>query len=98
MSTQSAGAKSLTVSLERGIARIRFCRPSALNAIDEEMANRLLDAMTSVQRDPSLRVIVLSGEGRAFMAVAICGDSIRTSRVRPTPQRQSSSRCMRRSS
>ena len=55
------------LSLDRGIARIRFNRPSALNAIDVAMAEHLLVAVKRLQAAGGARVVVLSGEGRAFM-------------------------------
>jgi 2-(1,2-epoxy-1,2-dihydrophenyl)acetyl-CoA isomerase len=54
--------------IDGGIARIRFNRPAALNAIDERMARGLLDVCRGLQNDGDVRVAVLSGEGRAFMA------------------------------
>lgn len=51
-----------------GIAHLRFNRPQALNAADSATAAAFLDACKRVADDPSVRVVVLSGEGRAFMA------------------------------
>lgn len=50
------------------VATLRFNRPEALNAIDLAMAQSLEAIMTGLSQDTSLRVIVLSGNGRAFMA------------------------------
>src|SRR5207247_366640 len=47
---------------------IRLNRPSVLNALDEAMAQALLDACRTIQASDGIRVIVLNGEGRAFMA------------------------------
>ena len=58
----------ILASLDDGIARIRFNRPSALNAIDVPMAEQLLATVKRLQAAGGVRVIVLSGEGRAFMA------------------------------
>jgi len=55
-------------TLEGGIARIRFNRPAALNAIDVAMAEQLRATVRTLQSGGSLRVVVLSGEGKAFMA------------------------------
>ena len=49
-------------------ARIMFNKPQALNAIDSAMAQAFLDACRQVAADPSVRVVVISGAGRAFMA------------------------------
>ena len=56
--------------LERagGVARIRFNRPAALNAISVPMAEAFLDAVTRLAKDDSLRVVVLQGAGKGFMA------------------------------
>jgi 2-(1,2-epoxy-1,2-dihydrophenyl)acetyl-CoA isomerase len=51
-----------------GIARIRFNRPGALNAIDEAIARAFLSACEAVSQRSDVRVVVLSGAGRAFMA------------------------------
>lgn len=51
-----------------GIARIRFNRPHVLNALDEASVRAFAAAVDRVVRDESVRVVVLSGEGRAFLA------------------------------
>lgn len=58
------------VVLERvgAIARIRFNRASVLNALDTASAEALLDASRAVAADATVRVVVISGAGRAFMA------------------------------
>lgn len=58
------------VLLERegAIARIRFNRPQALNAADSALALAFRDACLAIAADASVRVVVLSGNGRAFMA------------------------------
>ncbi|SFV15214.1 enoyl-CoA hydratase/isomerase family protein [Pseudoduganella namucuonensis] len=51
-----------------GIARIRFNRPAALNSIDEEMAKSLCRISFELANSQDVRVVVVSGEGAAFMA------------------------------
>lgn len=51
-----------------GIARIIFNRPEALNAIDVATAEALLANCQKLQFRQDLRVVVLSGAGKAFMA------------------------------
>lgn len=53
---------------DEGVAHIRFNRPEVLNAIDVAEADAFLAACRNVAADPGVRVVVLSGEGRAFMA------------------------------
>lgn len=50
------------------VARILLNRPLVLNALDDEMAQALLAACKAIQSASGVRAIVLSGEGRAFMA------------------------------
>jgi 2-(1,2-epoxy-1,2-dihydrophenyl)acetyl-CoA isomerase len=56
------------VDSAEGIARLRFNRPDRLNAIDVEMAEGFAAAVDSVLQDPTVRVILLCAEGRAFVA------------------------------
>lgn len=53
---------------EAGVAHIRFNRPSALNAIDLALGQAFHAACRELAQDESVRVVVLSGAGRAFMA------------------------------
>lgn len=55
-------------SREGGIHRIHFNRPKVLNAIDIATAEALRDAARRLRDDADLRVVILSGEGRSFMA------------------------------
>lgn len=52
----------------QGVASVRLARPQKLNAVDTAMITALLAAAERLQREPRLRVVVLSGEGRAFCA------------------------------
>jgi 2-(1,2-epoxy-1,2-dihydrophenyl)acetyl-CoA isomerase len=53
---------------DQGVARIRFNRPDSLNAIDESMAQRFLAVCRSLSTMDKVRVVVLSGAGKSFMA------------------------------
>lgn len=61
-------ASSVQTWRDGGVAHIRFNRPAALNAIDLEMAASFRAACAALEQDASVRAVVLSGEGRAFMA------------------------------
>jgi 2-(1,2-epoxy-1,2-dihydrophenyl)acetyl-CoA isomerase len=50
------------------ISHLRFTRAESLNAIDSSMATAFLEACRSVADRPQTRVLVISGEGRGFMA------------------------------
>jgi len=59
-----------TVLLEAhdGIATLTLNRPEVLNAINAEMKEALLETLTRVEVDPDVRVLVLKGAGKHFMA------------------------------
>lgn len=48
------------------IAEIRFNRPHRLNAVVTEFYAEIMDALQQAGDDPEVRVVVLTGEGRAF--------------------------------
>ena len=50
------------------LARITLNRPDALNAIDFDLPAALQSAVEQANADTEVRVIVLSGAGRAFCA------------------------------
>ena len=56
------------VHREDGVADVRFNRPEKLNALDPAMFEGLVDTGKALAADRALRVVVLSGEGRAFCA------------------------------
>ncbi|MBW8270426.1 enoyl-CoA hydratase/isomerase family protein [Caldovatus aquaticus] len=63
-----AGSPVLTSREQGGIVRIRLNRPAVLNALDQAMVEALHAAVGALAGDPSVRCVVLSGEGRGFMA------------------------------
>ncbi|NBR31506.1 MAG: crotonase/enoyl-CoA hydratase family protein [Sphingomonadaceae bacterium] len=54
--------------LEDGIADVRMTRVDKMNALDPTQWAALVDAVETLKATPGLRVVVLSGEGRAFCA------------------------------
>lgn len=58
----------VTISTQDGVADVRLNRPDKLNALDVAMFSALVEAGDAVRADPSVRAVVLSGEGRAFCA------------------------------
>ena len=51
-----------------GIARLTLNRPARLNSFIVAMHEEVRDALTQVAGDRSVRVLVLTGAGRAFCA------------------------------
>ncbi|MBB4641431.1 enoyl-CoA hydratase-related protein [Rhizorhapis suberifaciens] len=59
---------SLTVG--EGIARLRLSRPATLNALSRPLLREVTSALDRVRDDSGGRVLVLSGEGKAFSSGA----------------------------
>ena len=63
----TASPKLLTHT-EQGVLTLTLNRPDKLNAIDNELAEALLQALASARDNTAVRAIRLRGEGRAFCA------------------------------
>ena len=62
------GYTTIEFTKERGIATMALNRPQRMNAINRTVHEEMLDALTNVKKDDSVRVFVLTGRGRAFCA------------------------------
>ncbi len=58
----------LQVRMDGGVADVRLNRPDKMNALDTAMFDALVETSAALAEDPSLRCVVLSGEGRSFCA------------------------------
>jgi enoyl-CoA hydratase/carnithine racemase len=61
-------ANCVNLSVGGGVAEVRLSRPYKLNAVDAEMFNSLNDVILELAQATDVRVVVISGEGRAFCA------------------------------
>jgi len=68
MDTQTIGYIKLEQQEHVGLMTIN--RPEALNALNKEVLSNLDEALTVFERNDEVHVIVLTGEGRAFVAGA----------------------------
>lgn len=59
---------TILVEESGGVGRITLNRPEVLNALNVEMANAFLAACQRLTQASGVRVIVIQGSGRAFMA------------------------------
>lgn len=58
-------------AVQDGIATITFNRPKALNALNASLLSEFNDALETIERDASIRVLILTGAGeKAFVAGA----------------------------
>lgn len=60
----------IKVDVEGGVGWIRFDRPEKMNAIGALTRRQLGDAIKQAERDDAVRVVVLTGSGRAFCSGA----------------------------
>jgi len=61
-------ATQIRWSLDGAIARLTFARPQSLNAITPTLLEEACAALETLKTNERVRVVVLSGEGRAFSA------------------------------
>jgi 2-(1,2-epoxy-1,2-dihydrophenyl)acetyl-CoA isomerase len=66
--------ESILFSLDGGIARLTLNRPDRLNSFNDSMHAEVRDALARVKSDASVRVLLLTGAGRAFCAGQDLGD------------------------
>ena len=74
---------------ERRVALLRFNRPKQLNALNGQVMDELCGALEALDRDDAIRVLVVTGNDRAFAAGADIGemagaspiDMLRTNRI-----------------
>jgi 2-(1,2-epoxy-1,2-dihydrophenyl)acetyl-CoA isomerase len=62
--------KNILFDISEGVATITMNRPEKLNAYTTEMGDEVTHAFRAVQRDPEVRVVILTGAGKAFCAGA----------------------------
>jgi enoyl-CoA hydratase len=60
---------------EDGIATIKLNRPKVLNAMNKQLWLDFQEALEDVKNDPEIKVLIITGEGRAFSTGADLKDS-----------------------
>jgi enoyl-CoA hydratase len=64
--SSKTGFETVIYDKADGIATIRLNRPDRLNAVVEQLYDDVLAALDDAEADSEVRVVVLTGEGRAF--------------------------------
>ena len=62
-----------------GIATVTLNRPKQYNALSEELLAELQSSLDAIEKDPSVRVVVIAGNGTAFCA----GHDLKQMRANP---------------
>lgn len=60
----------LKVEITDGIALVTISRPQALNALNTRFFNEMDSVVASINKNPEVKVMVITGEGKAFVAGA----------------------------
>jgi enoyl-CoA hydratase/carnithine racemase len=58
----------ITLSIEQGVAQVRFIRADKMNALDAQMFQAIVEVGEKLRAADDLRVVVLSAQGKAFCA------------------------------
>ncbi len=61
---------TILFAVEDGVATLTFNRPEKLNALSAEMLAEITEALDQVGRTPEIRVLMMTGQGRAFITGA----------------------------
>jgi enoyl-CoA hydratase len=62
--------RDVRLQVKDSIATITMNRPQAMNALNEKVLRELKEAIAQVRDDPDVRVVIITGEGPAFVAGA----------------------------
>ena len=62
--------QTIILDLDGPLATVTFNRPEKLNALSAELLGELSQALDEVLSNPAVRVLILTGQGRAFIAGA----------------------------
>lgn len=62
----AGSTERVTIDIEAGVADVRLNRPDKMNAVDGSMFRAIGHAIDTLAADRSVRVVVVSGEGRSF--------------------------------
>ena len=61
-------SNSLLYTKDNGIARITLNRPDAYNSVTRELALAFQDALKDADDDKEVKVVLITGNGKAFCA------------------------------
>ncbi len=62
--------KNIIYKEDDGLATVTINRPEALNALNVDVFDELLDAFVSISKAKEIKAVILTGTGRAFVAGA----------------------------
>ncbi len=66
MKTKNSAPVDHRVAVADGVATVTFDRPQAYNALTADLMESLLATLRALERDDTVRALVITGEGKAF--------------------------------
>jgi len=66
--------KNIVMEVQDNIAVIKINRPDALNALNHEVLKELEEVLYQLGDDEKIKVVIITGEGKAFVAGADIGE------------------------
>ena len=60
--------EAIEYCVEEGVGVLRFNRPETLNSFNAQMHREVREALASARRDPAVRCLLITGNGRGFCA------------------------------
>lgn len=60
--------KAVLLEISGAVATLTLNRPGAMNSLNKDLVDDLLEALTTAEANPQVRVVVLTGAGKAFCA------------------------------
>ena len=71
--TVTGGYETIRVERRDGALEVTLDRPEVMNAINEKMADEIMDALAAVELDREILAVILQGDERAFCSGADLG-------------------------
>lgn len=62
--------ENIKFEVKENIAYVTINRPKAMNALNMDVLSELYDAFTKIEADAEVKAVILTGEGKAFVAGA----------------------------
>ena len=62
--------ENIKYEAREGIGYVTINRPKAMNALNMDVLGELYDVFTKIEGDAEIKAVILTGEGKAFVAGA----------------------------
>lgn len=62
--------ENIKYEVKEGMGLVTISRPKAMNALNEDVLEELLQVFTVIEKDENVKAVILTGEGKAFVAGA----------------------------